>query len=47
MKDLGDPRWASDYGCKKWSTFAAKYLAPADLVDSNAIAAFDSAAMLI
>jgi branched-chain amino acid transport system substrate-binding protein len=47
IKDPTDPRWKDDPGYKGWAEFVAKYLSPTDLIDGNAIAGFQYAAMLI
>jgi branched-chain amino acid transport system substrate-binding protein len=46
-KDPTDARWKDDAGYKEWVTFVAKYLTPADLIDSNAVDSFGAAATLI
>ena len=46
-KDPTNPRWRDDQGYKEWATFVVKYLTPSDLIDGNAVAGFNIAAMLI
>jgi branched-chain amino acid transport system substrate-binding protein len=47
IKDPSDPNWKDDSGYKEWAAFVAQYLTPSDLVDGNAIAGFNAAAMLV
>jgi branched-chain amino acid transport system substrate-binding protein len=46
-KDPTNRRWKDDQGYKEWATFVLKYLTPSDLIDGNAVASFNIAAMLI
>jgi branched-chain amino acid transport system substrate-binding protein len=46
-KDPTDARWKDDAGYKEWAAFVAKFLTPADLIDSKAVVSFGAAATLI
>ncbi|WP_158813941.1 ABC transporter substrate-binding protein [Methylocapsa sp. S129] len=46
-KDPTDARWKDDEGYKGWAAFVAKYLTPADLIDSNAIYGYGVAATMV
>jgi branched-chain amino acid transport system substrate-binding protein len=46
-KDPADPRWKDDAGYKEWVSFVAKSLAPADLVDGNAVTGWGAAKIMV
>jgi len=46
-KDPSDARWRDDAGFKEYAAFIAKYMTPADLIDSNAVYGFGTAATMV
>jgi branched-chain amino acid transport system substrate-binding protein len=46
-KDPTDARWKDDPGFKEYAAFIAKYMSPNDLIDSNAVYGFGTAATMI
>jgi branched-chain amino acid transport system substrate-binding protein len=46
-KDPTDARWKDDSGFKEYAAFVEKYMAPKDLIDSNAVYGFGLGATMV